>query len=231
MTKIASEIEPRLRDDFATGLKRFKFELKEDIEVFDTLWMEYETKYLKCRCDIMSKAFAPIDKLVTIELMLSNAEERLDIELKQRLENEFVYTVEEFTHVVFPDTRAETFPDDTIPLAESCIFYEDKCTDEWLHHAKHLIKEYLELRNYIKNVPIERLRSNLKQNPTLMRLLRNFYDTVIAAKEALEFVALCPKLIHSKTSDWMTSKRLEPDLRYIHETAQLSLEAGAAVPN
>merc|ERR1719356_1322611 len=110
MTKIASEIEPRLKDDFATGLKRFKFELKEDLEFFDELWMRFETEYLKVRCEILTKVFAPVDKLVTIELMLTNAEERLDIEIKQKLENELVYTVEEFIHVLFPETRADTFP-------------------------------------------------------------------------------------------------------------------------
>jgi hypothetical protein len=224
MTKIASEIEPRLKDDFATGLKRFKFELKEDLEVFDDLWMKFEAEYLKVRCEILTKVFAPIDKLVTIEFMLTNAEERLDIEIKQRLENEFVYTVEEFTHVVFPETRAESFPDDTIPLAEGCIFYESKCTDEWLHLAKHLIKDYLELRVYITNIPNDRLKPQLKENQQLMRLLKGFYDSVLAAKEALEFVAQLPKLIHSKTSDWMTKKLLEPDLRYIHKTAHLALE-------
>ena len=42
MTKIASEIEPRLKDDFAPGLPRFKAELKEDIQFFDKLWVDFE---------------------------------------------------------------------------------------------------------------------------------------------------------------------------------------------
>ena len=42
MTKLASEIEPRLKDDFAPGLPRFKAELKEDIQLFDKLWVDFE---------------------------------------------------------------------------------------------------------------------------------------------------------------------------------------------
>jgi len=226
MTKIASEIEPRLKDDFATGLKRFKVELKEDLQVFDELWMKFEAEYMKASHGIMTKVFAPVDKLITVEHMLSQAEERLDIEIKQRLENELVYGIEEFVHVLFPETRLENFPDDVIPLAEACIFYKSKCTDEWLHLAKHLIKDYLELRIYIMNIAEERLNPQLKENQQMMRLLKSFYDSVIAAKEALTFVSKLPKLIHAKTSDWMTKKLLEPDLRYIQKTAPLAMESG-----
>ena len=42
MTNMASEIEPRLKDDFAPGLPRFKAELKLEIEKFDTLWVAFE---------------------------------------------------------------------------------------------------------------------------------------------------------------------------------------------
>merc|ERR1719450_1852648 len=116
---------------------------------------------------MMSKVFAPVDKLITVEHMLSQAEERLDIELKQRLENELVYGIEEFVHVLFPETRLEKFPDDVIPLAEACIFYESKCSEEWLQLSKVLIKDYLELRIYIKKIPEERLKPQLKENTAM----------------------------------------------------------------
>jgi hypothetical protein len=224
MTKIASDIEPRLKDDFATGLKRFKFELKEDLEEFDDLWMKFESEYVKARKEILTKVFEGVEKLVSIEHILSQAEERLDIEMKQRLENELVYSIEEFCHDLFPDTQKEMFPDDVIPLAEACIFYESKCTDEWLLLAKHLIKDYLELRIYIMSIPEARLKPQLKDNQQMMRLLKNFHDSVIGAKQALGFVAKLPKLIHAKTSDWMTKKLLEPDLQYIQKTAHLAVE-------
>lgn len=57
-----------------------------------------------------------------------------------------------------------------------------------------------------------------------MRLLQNFHASVLAAREALVFVSKLPKLIHAKTSDWMTKKLLEPDLRYIQKTAHLAIE-------
>merc|ERR1740117_1458557 len=146
MTKIASEIEPRLKDDFATGLKRFKTELREDLVDFDAEWSKFE------------------HKLVNLELQLTQAEEKLDIQAKQHLENEFVSQVEDFLHVLFPETRGEPFPDDTVPLAEACIFYESKCTEEWLHLCKHLIKEYLELRIYVMQITENRLSPQHKEN-------------------------------------------------------------------
>lgn len=225
MTKIASEIEPRLKDDFATGLKRFKHELKEDLEVFDELWMKYEREYVKAKHEILTQVFEPIDKLIMIEMALTQAEERLDIENKQHFENELVFHMEQFTHVIFPDTnRGEFFPEEVIPLAEACIFYESKCTEEWLHLAKHLIKDYLELRIYIMKIPEERLKPQLRENTEMIRLLKNFHTSVLVAREALDFVAKLPKLIHAKTQDWMTKKLLEPDLRYIQKTAHLAME-------
>mmetsp|Transcript_88166 Transcript_88166/g.227340 ORF Transcript_88166/g.227340 Transcript_88166/m.227340 type:complete len:372 (+) Transcript_88166:79-1194(+) len=225
MTKIASEIEPRLKDDFATGLKRFKVELKEDLDIFDKLWMEYEKQHVKARHEILSKVFEPIDKLVTLEMMLTQAEERLDIEAKQALENELIRTIETFTHKVCAgQVPADPFPEDVIPLAEACLFYESKCTDEWLHVAKYVIKDYLELRIYIMKIPEERLKPELKENSQMMRLLKNFHESVLAARGALDFVSKLPKLIHAKTTNWMTKKLLEPDLRYIQKTAHLAME-------
>lgn len=227
MTKIASEIEPRLKDDFAEasgGLKRFKYELKEDLVVFDDLWMKFEKEYVKARHAILTEVFEPIDKLVTLELQITQAEERLDIENKQRLENEFIGKVEEFTHALFPETRAEPFPEDVIPLAEACIFYESKCTEEWLHLAKHLLKDYLELRMYVMKIPEDRLKPQHKENTELMRLLKAFHSCVLASREALAFVAKLPKLLHAKTENWMTKRLLEPDLIYIQKTAHLGIE-------
>mmetsp|Transcript_5041 Transcript_5041/g.12336 ORF Transcript_5041/g.12336 Transcript_5041/m.12336 type:complete len:369 (-) Transcript_5041:138-1244(-) len=224
MTKIASEIEPRLKDDFATGLKRFKVELKEDLEVFDEMWIKYESEYVKAKHDILSKVFEPVDRLVTLEMMLTQAEERLDVEAKQALENELIRAIEQFARMLIPNLPPEAFPEDVIPLAEACIFYESKCTDEWLHFAKYLIKDYLELRIYISKIPEDRLDPHLKENQQMMRLLKNFHESVLAAKGALDFVSRLPRLIHAKTSNWMTKKVLEPDLRYIQKTAHLALE-------
>jgi hypothetical protein len=225
MTKIASEIEPRLKDDFAPGLKRFKWELKEDLEYFDELWMKFEQEYVKARHGILTEVFEPIDKLIMIEVQLTQAEERLDVEAKQRLENEFVIAVEAFTHVLFPETKAEEFHAEVIPLAEACIFYESKCTEEWLLLAKHLLKDYLELRIHIMKIPEERLKPDLMENHQLTRKMRSFHSSVLAARDALEFVARLPKLIHAKTENWMTKKLLEPDLRYIQKTAHIAMEA------
>lgn len=127
------------------------------------------------------------------------------------------------TWLLFPETAVEKFPTDVIPLAEACIFYESKCTEEWLQLAKHLIYEYLELRIYVMKIPEQRLNPQLKENPQFMKHLKRFHAATLAAREALDFVSKLPQLIHAKTSDWMTKRLLEPDLRYIQKTAALSV--------
>eukprot|EP00929_Paragymnodinium_shiwhaense_P067226 TRINITY_DN3384_c0_g1_i1.p1 TRINITY_DN3384_c0_g1~~TRINITY_DN3384_c0_g1_i1.p1 ORF type:complete len:375 (+),score=94.72 TRINITY_DN3384_c0_g1_i1:104-1228(+) len=224
MTRIASSVEPNIAKDFPHGLKRFKYELKEDLEIFDAVWVTYEEEMLKARKDILDQVYEPIDRLVTVELQLTQAEERLDIEAKQRCENELISLIEEFAHTHFPQTAAEEFPEDVIPLAEACIFYESKCTEEWLLKAKYLMKDYLDLRVYIMKIPEDRLKPDLNENKQLMKLVNNFHSSVVSAKEALRFVAKLPKLIHAKTENWMTKKLLEPDLKYIHKTAHLAME-------
>jgi hypothetical protein len=224
MTKIASMIEPKLKDDFMSGLKRFKLELKDDLVIFDELWVKFEQEYLEERLKILKKVFKPVHNMVVTENQLSYAEERLDIESKQKFENDFIRHIEEFTNTCFPETKDDKFPDDVIPLAEACIFYESKCTEEWLSLAKYLIKDYLELRIYITKIPEERLIPEWQKNITFMRLLQKFHASVLAAKDALEFVSKLPKLIHAKTADWMTKTLLEPDLKYIQKTAHLAAE-------
>merc|ERR1711862_1024163 len=107
-------------------------------------------------------------------------------------------------------------------LAEACIFYESKCTEEWLQLAKHLVKDYLELRAYIAKIPEERLDPELAQNDEFMRLLRLFHSSVLQARDALEFVSKLPKLIHAKTDHWMTSKLLEPDRLCIRQALSVA---------
>lgn len=227
MTKIASSIEPRLKDHFATGLKRFKFELKEDLEVFDALWTKYEEEYLKARCDILEEVFQPVHKLITLEMQLSRAEETRDNASKQHFENELTRQIEEFTHTLFPETGSEEFPEDVLPLAESSIFYESKCTEEWLLLAKYLIKDYLELRAYIAKILEVRLSPQYKENHQFMRLLLAFHTSVLEARPALAFVAKLPKLIHAKQNqdNWMTMASLEQDLKHIQKTAHLNMDS------
>mmetsp|Transcript_26816 Transcript_26816/g.58308 ORF Transcript_26816/g.58308 Transcript_26816/m.58308 type:complete len:368 (-) Transcript_26816:48-1151(-) len=226
ITKIAVGTEPRLKDDFSQGLKRFKVDLAEDLTVFDEQWMAYEQEYLKARHEILKQVFEQVHRLVTLEMMLTQAEERLDIEAKQMLENDLVEQIVKFARSLDPSLPNEEFPEDVIPLAEACIFYESKCTEEWLHLAKYLIKDYLELRIYISKIPEERLHPELRENRRMMRLLKSFHETILASRVALSFVAKLPRLIHAKTSNWMTKKLLEPDCRYIQKTAHIA--SGAA---
>lgn len=227
MTKIASFIEPCLKDDFASGLKKFRWDLKDLLKAFDAMWCEFEREYLKALHVIHTEVFAQIEKLVSIETKLTQSEEKHDIEMKQRLENELVEAMQEFVNVLFPDTAERRFPEDVIPLAEACVFYETKCTEEWLNLAKHLIKDYLEVRIYITNIPVTRIHPQHHENTQFVRLLKTFHKSVTEAYEALEFVSKLPKLIHAKTSNWMTRRLLEPDLMYIHQQAHAALAEGS----
>jgi len=225
MTKIASFIEPALHEDFKkpesnppeSGLKQFKSDFKELLTHFDAMWTGFEREYVKARHGILTEVFAPVDKLVSTEARLTSAEEKLDVEAKQALEADFVGAVEEFVNVLYPATASEKFPADVIPLAEACIFYETKCTEEWLNLAKYLIKDYLELRIFVANIPQTRIVPMHLENQKFMRLLQEFHKSVIEASEALEFVAQLPKLIYAKSSNWMTRKLLEPDLQHIQK--------------
>jgi hypothetical protein len=230
MTKIASSIEPRLKDHFATGLKRFKAELKDDLEFFDKIWTKYEEEYLKARCDILDEVFLPIHKLVTTEIQLTRAEETRDWASKQYHENEFVRLVDEFTNTLFPGELGDgggELPEDVLPLAESCIFYETKCTEEYLLQSKYLIKDYMELRAYVAKILENRLSPQFKENHQLCRLLLAFHQSVVDAKQALGFVAKLPKLIHAKQNqeNWMTIQNLDQDMKHIQKTAHLNMEA------
>jgi len=216
-------IEQRLaeKEALVMELRRKIKERQDELEKFDNVWVAFEFEYVKVRHEILNKVFSSVDKLVVVEMMLSQSEERGDIEGKQRMEGELVGYAEALCNELFPDTKAEMLPEDVIPLAEACIFYESKCTEEWLHLCRHLIKDYLELRVFISKVPEVRLFPELGKNADLCRLLKNFHTAVLSAREALAFVATLPALIHAKTSDWMTKQLLAPDLQYIQNSAAI----------
>lgn len=213
MTSIAGFIEPNMKDDFAMGLKKFKSMLREKLHSFDESWRKYEEEFMQALLSVHSEVFTPCDKLVSLEERLTRAEEQNDIENKQRYENELVSALEEFTNLLYPDTADSKFPDEVIPLAEACCFYESKCSDEWLNLAKHLIKSYLEMRIYITNIPQSRLYPQLHDNARFVLLLKAFHKSVFDAYEALEFVAKLPRLIHTKIDGWMSKSLLEPEVR------------------
>jgi len=193
---------------------------------FDDMWVEYERIYLAANFKINSDVFARPPKLTEIEVRLSAAEEKMDIETKQACENEFAKEVEAMIQANWKflfggneELKAKKFYENCLPLAEACIFYESKCTPEWLNLAKYVIKDYLELRIYVANIPNTRLHPEFKENTSFCRLLRKFHASVLQAEEALQFVDQLPKLIYTKHSNWMTRKLLEPDLVKLKQIA------------
>ena len=104
------------------------------------------------------------------------------------------------------------FSANAIPLAEAAIFYESKTTPEWLVQAKTILKDYLELRIYVSDLPSSRLHLDFSQNATMIRLLRKLYYSVVNAEEGLAFVEQLPGLRDAKRGDWLTRKALEVDL-------------------
>jgi len=213
MTNVSGFIELSLKDDFAQGgLKAFKFAMKEKLSQHDGNWCMFEEAYMQALNETHMQVFAPVEKLVSLEDRLTKAEEQGAVDLKQQLENELVCSLEEFINSLFPETKDAKFPDDVIPLAEACVFYESKCPQQWLTLCKYLIKAYLELRIYITNIPTERLYPQLHDNTKLIRLLKALHKSVVEALEALEAVAKFPRLAYCKTEGWMTKALLEPEV-------------------
>lgn len=46
----------------------------------------------------MTKVFEQVEQIISVEMELTQAEEQHDIDSKQRLENDFVQVVEQFTN-------------------------------------------------------------------------------------------------------------------------------------
>ena len=53
---------------------------------------------MKARHEIMTKVFEQVEQIISVEMELTQAEEQHDIDSKQRLENDFVQVVEQFTN-------------------------------------------------------------------------------------------------------------------------------------
>merc|ERR1712194_442568 len=135
---------------------------------------------------------------------LTDAEERLDIPEKQKCENEFIAEVESviqanWKYVIGGDDKVlkkKKFRPDVMALSEACIFYEAKCTPEWLNLARHVIKDYLECRICVSKLPDTRLQLEFEKNSGLIRALRKLHTSILGAEEALDFVSQLPKLHH-----------------------------------
>jgi len=148
---------------------------------------------------------------------MGEAENKLDIPLKQEYENLFTRELEGIIHDnwsfvvgVSEELKSKSFYDDAVPLAEACVFYESKVTPEWLEQCKYVIKDYLELRIYVSNLGTARMFLEFDKNTAFLRLLKKFHASVHAAEEAFTFVDQLPK--NMKTGNHMTRKLLEPDL-------------------
>jgi len=212
VTRVVSFIEAALKDDFASGLKKFKADLRGLLEAFDAEWITFEKQFLETMFDAHNQVFVPIEECIRIESDLTEVEEALNIEEKQRLENELVVHVEEITNKLIPKSAEKKFPADVVPHAEAVLFYENKCSEEWQTAAKYVIRDYLKIRIYLTRIAEMRMCPEFVENQKFMRLLNNFHQSVIDALPALEFVSKLPKLIHAKTSNWLTRKLLEPEL-------------------
>ena len=232
MTKVASFIEPCLKNDIAQGLKKFGQELKVHLDEFDALWCGFEHRYLQERLVVDNEIFRPVDVIYELELKLSAAEEAGHMAEKGRIEDEFADRVQDLVNLLYRETVDKSFHPSPLSLAEACVFYESKVTPEWLTQCKLVIKDYLELRTEVAKMSGDsshRLNREYKSpaNNTLTRLLKKFYASVISATDALAFVSQLPAITHTKkrpdalgvapqdgpnNGAWMTKRQLAPDL-------------------
>lgn len=225
-TTLASYCENEWKADFPAGVKKFSAELGSRLGEFDDKWVQFETAYLEANYRINCEVFARPAKLVEIEKRLTAAEEKMNVLLKQEEENEFCAEIEtlirenwKFLFGPTVELSQKKFHPNALGLAEACVFYESKCTPEWLTQAKYVIKDYLELRIYIAEIPRTRLRPEARENTSFCRLLKKFHASILAAEPAFNFVQQLPNLSSTKQSNWMTRKLLEPDLRKLKAIA------------
>ena len=67
--------EMTITDQIDSGRDHRSVMSDEDEMEMDLLHFKYEEEYLKARYEILNKVFLPIDKLIQIEIMLTQAEE------------------------------------------------------------------------------------------------------------------------------------------------------------
>mmetsp|Transcript_67541 Transcript_67541/g.154893 ORF Transcript_67541/g.154893 Transcript_67541/m.154893 type:complete len:142 (+) Transcript_67541:172-597(+) len=120
--------------------------------------------------------------------------------------------------IMFPETAKVPKLPNTIPLAEAAVFYQTKCSEDWCTLAKHVIKDFMELRLLFGEVETKRLRPEFLHNDDLVRILKHFHVSVVDAREALDFAATLPEILYTKTDKWMTREQLEPEVREILAT-------------
>merc|ERR1712224_698431 len=83
---------------------------------------------------------------------------------------------------------------------------------QWLVLVKAVLKEYVDLRSYIRRIPEERLDSSLKKNEIFMNHLFKFHQAVLHAWEPFEFVSELPPIAGTKHKMWMSKAMLDPDV-------------------
>jgi hypothetical protein len=220
-------IKENLPDFAPGGLKKFKNDLYDRMFKFDAMWRAHEQLMMQVWLEIHNDVFKPISVMVQIEAEMSKAEELEDMQEKQKLEEELVKAAEEFYNVVYPpkqlgankwEERA-AWPDEVIPLAEACVFYESKMDQERLNLCRYVLKAFMELRKAISDVPIDRIHEEYTKNEDLVRVLGCFQRAIMDALEPLEHTAGLPRIGNFKREQWMTRAVLEPEVDDINRNA------------
>uniref|UniRef100_A0A0G4HFW1 Uncharacterized protein n=1 Tax=Chromera velia CCMP2878 TaxID=1169474 RepID=A0A0G4HFW1_9ALVE len=210
--KLITYVEQNLKDDFAVTLKKFRVDMTTQLKEFDKGWRAFEEPFLQERLQVHNKVFAPVVTLVEVESELSKAEEKLDIDEKQRLEEAFMKAAEKLTNAMFEGTELQKFVPNAAELAEACLYFQLRLPPEEVNLAKHVIKDFVNLRLYVAAIPVNRLKDNFDENPILKRLLKALHRSVTSAAEGLEAARKLPKICANKRDNWMTKKLLEPEV-------------------
>ncbi|CEM22678.1 unnamed protein product [Vitrella brassicaformis CCMP3155] len=237
--RITSLIEPSVKSDFGDGLKNFRGRLREVLEEFDQLFVGFESAYSKELLTIHNQVFEPIDKIMSIETALTKAEDRGDMTSKQTQESEIVAALEVVTNKVLPETASKPLPPDCVEMAEACLFYDIRIPPVLVNAAKWVVKDFIEVRLYLTELPLKRMHPHFQDNPVLIRVLRNFHRSVMGAAEALQHARRLPKISAAKigcNGSWMTKKLIQPEIYRIRrqmremgkEKEQVTPEAIAA---
>lgn len=219
--KICQYVDPRLKKHFDEGLKKFNEGFNVEIAEFHEKWCAFEKLYLEKLNEIHGFVFRPVSEIVEIECKLTEAEERGNIAGKQKYEAEFVDKVIVFAKQLWPslellDPIEKPLKRHVVALAEGTLHYESALKkDEWLHIAKHCIKEYMELRLLFADAPTKRLSPEFKENELLCQSLQQFYHTIAEGAPVWDFVDCMPAVIQVKSDQWLTKNLVRSALLLI----------------
>ena len=194
ITQIISFVDQAIRNHFSAGLTLWRKNFQLLIGQFDDHWDRWEEVYLRELLRIHENALAPIELLVNIESQITEAEENGDTETQRAKQAQFISAVITFHKALFPPDEAEDSPrctspcdedvEDSLSLAEACVFYEKRVGSRLADQAKMILKHYLDFRIFVTNIPANRVDPQHMNNSGFILFDTKLFETMLNKKKS-----------------------------------------------